>query len=407
MSMQRPSLLVRIKQRPLVFIVCAIAASVLIWTIAMFWLGRAWLSPSVIVLGILLALWALAPAVWMLLGDIRDPNPTLLQRYARGLWLAMGAITVIVSVHAIIRRQLSTWGPGPVDWKIVQEIIGRVIWPVAVLLSLALFRAPLGAFLRALGTRASKIGAFNVSIELASLPEARPLSVSLNELKAQSLFAAQDSSAGLYAAIEDRTPADYVTVNLKGGEEWLTSRLFILAALIARVRPIKRIVFLADPVEEFFGEARPSDVATLLASKYSWLETDYMEAHRLAGLEVNPVRPPEPRNANQVLENYLKKVQIASSPPPPPLNEWVVFEGSYSEHAQWVTKELLLEILGTKLNRYFVKRDPTVNGSASAQRVLLTDADFVAIVDTFGSFGYLIDRYQALDQTVRSELSAM
>jgi hypothetical protein len=376
----------------------------------MFWLGRASLSASLTVLAVLITFWALAPAVWILLGDIRELKLTLFQRYARGLWLAVGAITLIITVQAIIRRQLSVWGPGPVDWKIVQEIIGIVIWPMVVLLSLVLFQEPLGAFLRALGARASKIGVLNVSIELASLPEARAWSGPiLDDLKSQYPIAATDSAAGLFAALADTTRADYVTVNLEDGRAWLTSRLFILATLIPRVRPIKRIVFLCDPAEEFLGEARPSDVAAVLSLKYSWLENEYLEAQRLAGLEPKPVGPPELTNtkAGEVLREYLNRVQQRPAPAVPPSNEWELFPGEYAERAKWLTKELLLEILGTKLNRYSVKRDPTVNSSTSVQAVLLTDADFVAIVDTLGSFRHLIDRYQALDQAAHSELSAM
>lgn len=57
--------------------------------------------------------------------------------------------------------------------------------------------------------------------------------------------------------------------------------------------------------------------------------------------------------------------------------EWELFQGAYAEHAKWLTKGLLLQILGTKLNRHSVKRDPTVNGRASAQAVLRTEEDFV------------------------------
>ena len=392
------------KQR--LFIVSAIVASMLGWAIVTLWLIGTPLSPRVIALAVLLALWAFAPAAWLLLEDIGELKSTRLERYARGLWVA-AAITLIITALALMKNRVFALGPGPVNWNIVQEIVRIVIWPMIVLLSLALFREPLAAFFRALGARASKIGAFNVSIELASLPEARAWSgPKLDDLNSQFPFAATDSAAGLFTAIADTTRADYVTVNLEHGKAWLTSRLFILATLIPRVRAIKRIVFLAGPAEEFVGEARPSDVAAMLALKYPWFEDSYMNAQRQAGLEYSPTRPPLPHQPPALLSEFLRQVQINPAPATPPSNEWVLFEGHYAEHAEWLTKDLLSDILKKKLNRSSVKRDPAVNSSTAAQSVLLTDADFVAIVDTFGTFLHLIDRYQALDQGVRNQVSA-
>jgi hypothetical protein len=254
----------------------------LLWLAAIFWLGP---PPEVIGLRkavVILAFWSVLPSIWFVIDDYvfkSDPTLNRLQRYARGLWIAVGAVTFILILRTIIVNHLPTTR-GPVAWNLVVDVVRLSIWPVVVLVSLALFRTPLGDFFSALGRRASKIGAFNVSIELTNLPEAQQMSViNLNDLKSENPMAAADSSGSLFKAIAETTQADYVTVNLEDGEAWVTSRLFILAVLVPRVRPIKRIVFLSGPSEEFLGEARPADLVAALAANYQWLEEAYIESH--------------------------------------------------------------------------------------------------------------------------------
>ena len=91
--------------------------------------------------------------------------------------------------------------------------------------------------------------------------------------------------------------------------------------------------------------------------------------------------------------------------PPVPEIGWESFP-NYSEHAEWITKDSLLQLLGRKLNRYSVKRDPAVADEASARVLLRTEADYVAIVDPFDRFRNLVDRYRALDEVVRRETAA-
>ena len=107
--------------------------------------------------------------------------------------------------------------------------------------------------------------------------------------------------------------------------------------------------------------------------------------------------PLKPMEGNVILSTYLSRVKGA-----PEATGWETF-ASYSEHGEWVTKDLLLQLLGKKLNRYSVKRVPTDKESASSQALLWTEADYVAIVDTFNSFRNLVDRYRALDEVVRRD----
>ena len=394
-----------ITRRRLLFLIVGISIVVFAWLEVMVHVAQMPRSG----LAILLAFWALAPAIWFLIEEYfpnTDAHAGRLHRYAYLLWIVVGALTFLLALRAIIASQWALWNRGPVAWNIVVDVVRIAIWPVVVLLSLVLFREPLGSFFNALGTRASRIGAFNLTIELADVPVARAWSgPSLDDLKSEYPAAAGDSSGSLFTAIADTSYADYLTVNLEDGKAWLTSRLFILASLIPRIRPIKRIVFLSDPAEEFLGEARPADVVSALAIKYPWLEQAYIESHIYAvqnQLNYNQtlLGPINPTDGNMILNSFLNNVK---GPPQP--TGWVTL-GHYSEHAEWITKDSLLQLLGKRLNPYSVKRDPAVADKTAARVLLRTDADYVAIVDTFDRFRNLVDRYRALDEVVRRETAA-
>ena len=168
-----------LKKHPSLYIVFGLVAFLLVWAITLFWLGPPLTQSGVRAGFLVMVLWALAPVVWFVIEDYflqSAPISKRLQRYARDLWIAIGVITVLITIRAIVVSQFPTTPNGSIAWNYVIEVIRVAIWPTVVLLSLALFREPLGAFFTALGTRASKIGAFNVSIELANLPEMRPWS---------------------------------------------------------------------------------------------------------------------------------------------------------------------------------------------------------------------------------------
>jgi hypothetical protein len=371
----------------------------------------------VIGLTALIAIWALAPTAWLLVDEYSPSSgatATRLLVFARVLWIAVGVFTMLLVLRLAYVSTRGVWNGGAISWNVVVDIVRIAIWPLVVLVSLTLFREPLGAFFNALGTRASRIGAFNLTIELADVPVARPWSgPTLDDLKLEYPVMAGDSSRSLFTAIADTTQADYLTVNLEDGEAWLTSRLFILATLVPRIRAIKRIVFLSDPAEEFVGDVKPSDLTSVLATEYPWLEKAYIVSHVYAAASAGGCElrynntllgPLKPTEGDGILGNFLFHIKGQPADAQRDPSEWIDL-GHYNEHAKWVTKDLLLQLLGKKLNRYFVKRDPTVKELASSETLLRTEADYVAIVDTFNRFHNLVDRHRALDEVVRREIA--
>src|SRR5262249_51807496 len=151
------------------------------------------------------------------------------QQYARDFWVGTGAIVLLLAARELSRGQATTPTQYVIAWNLVIEVIRILAWPALTALAFILFREPISAFFNALGSRASKIGVFTVSVELATLPEAQPWSgPSIDDLKAEFPTAAGDSSGSLFRAVADTAHADYITVDLEEGEAWLTSRLFIL-----------------------------------------------------------------------------------------------------------------------------------------------------------------------------------
>src|SRR5206468_215783 len=202
------------------------------------------------------------------------------QQYARDFWIGAGAIVLLLAARSLSYSRAATSGEYVVAWNLIVEVIRILAWPILVVIGFILFRGPISAFFTALGSRASKIGVFSVSVELAALPEAQPWSgPAIDDLKAEYPTAAGDSSGSLFRAVAETAHADYITVDLEEGRAWLTSRLFILAAVIPRVRTIKRIVFLGGVARAYVGSAPPAVIAVVLAKRFPWLEEAYLRAH--------------------------------------------------------------------------------------------------------------------------------
>ena len=107
--------------------------------------------------------------------------------------------------------------------------------------------------------------------------------------------------------------------------------------------------------------------------------------------------------ATNVVRAFLDKLQQRPPLNPPP-DDFVSFN-DYSEHATWVTPELLADVLGDALETVPVIRDPT-SPEATALKVLRRSEPFVAIVDDAQTFQRLIDRQALVDKALAPQLYA-
>jgi hypothetical protein len=399
------------------------AVIVLLWAIATLWFRFPRLSPAGTEANaiILVVLWAIGPAIWFTIEWSlwkAEPGLQVGQQYARDFWIGAGAIVLLLAARSLSYSRGATLGEYVVAWNLIVEVIRILAWPILVVIGFILFRVPISAFFTALGSRASKIGVFSVSVELAALPEAQPWSgPAIDDFKAEYPTAASDSSGSLFRAVAETAHADYITVDLEEGQAWLTSRLFILAAVIPRVRTIKRIVFLGGVARAYVGSAPPTVIAAVLAKRFPWLEEAYLRAHTYigdkAGTKAGTPTEKEikfwpnytiigcldPNLAGRILNTYLSNIRGKGKK-----KDWVTFPSSYSEHAEWLRSETLSRYLGADLETYSITRDPATDAVVLGKTLLRHQAAYVAILDPVGRFVHLIDRHQALDQIIRKEL---
>ena len=104
-----------------------------------------------------------------------------------------------------------------------------MVWPIVAVIAIFKFRKPLADLFETLAKRATKLSVGKVKIELAAASELKPLSsVKPSELVAERL--ADSARSVLSDALHSN--ADYGIVDLKDGNEWLTSRLFLFSAVL-------------------------------------------------------------------------------------------------------------------------------------------------------------------------------
>ena len=143
------------------------------------------------------------------------------------------------------------------------DLIGHFAWPITILVLFWIFRDPISSLIQMFSTRITAISAFRVKIQLGQLSSANTLSVTLERL---SKVASVDRSQVMTIASEfiKSARADYVTIDIgENSDEWLTSRLFLLSALLERSWNVRCIVFLQGG--RFVGAATPRDVRSALS----------------------------------------------------------------------------------------------------------------------------------------------
>jgi hypothetical protein len=271
--------------------------------------------------------------------------------------------------------------------------------------------------LKGLAARASKFSVGVVAIELAQSTARSP--GPLEEIRDATSANVNDSSGALFASLLDRTPADYAVIHLGDGREWLTSRLFAVSTFVARQRGLRAVAFTSADQRgpRLLGTASIDAVRSALGARYPWLELAYAEAWPLAAvnqarnierLDVNPTGgfdSGDPKTAARILAGFIASLTDYSVAPPT-TSGWeslsVVPAPPRRERAQWVTADLIRDLLGPALVRDGVVRDLDATADQFARRVLRAEGDFVAVVDANGIFRSMLNRRQFIDRTARS-----
>src|SRR5664279_2694560 len=144
----------------------------------------------------------------------------------------------------------------------VIKLVGFLAWPITTILACILFYGPLSR----LAGRITKFSAFKVDVELRALSQAVSLNATLDRLK--KVPVTESGIAPIVAGVIKSGSADYLLVNIgDAGDQWLTSRIFLLAAILERSHTVRCMVFL-DAADHFVGAALPKDIRSSIGAQY-------------------------------------------------------------------------------------------------------------------------------------------
>jgi hypothetical protein len=229
------------------------------------------------------------------------------------------------------------------------------------------------------------------------------------------------------AQLQDRTPAQYATVDLGAGAEWLSSRLYIMSILFARLRSVEAFVFLEERGAQpgcFVGWAYLDDVRWTLAETSPRFEQAFVraayelddQAHRVVakgGVLATPVDgpvsggiPPEHEAPVDLLAAYLRHIQLPLAPlneesqwqplvpvggaPPPPM----------VEYGQWMSGASIRGILTDHLRTSFIRENELLSRPEADQvRIIASHhGRYVALTHDDWRFARLVDRGRLMEQ---------
>jgi hypothetical protein len=292
-----------------------------------------------------------------------------------------------------------------VEFKDWVDLIRVSAWPGTVALALIILRRPLSQFLGSLGQRVKKLSIFQFALELSALPEftpkwSAPSLSDVRQLSPADEFSSQATS--LLDRLRNDSASDYAVIDLGGGQQWLTSRLFIFAVLLERMRGLRCFVFVETTGEtrrRFIGLAAPEGVRWGLARRYPWLEKAFASAYsQLPNFQIQSNHGAlESWQAIQLVQKFLKEIQkdVPESDP----QEWTSL-GTQPlwEHAKWLDGSRLERVLHDFLDVSSMPESPDMPPTDRAKAALRRGGALVALVGADGRFKTLIDRQALLEK---------
>jgi hypothetical protein len=310
------------------------------------------------------------------------------------------------------------------------ELAKALAWPVVALLIATLFRRPISAFMSVIGRRITKFSIFKLEIELppATAATITPL---LDDIRnATTPAEINDSSRMMLEQVQSAMPADYATIALGEGDAWLTSRLYIAAVMMERMRGMQAFVFVEHaPYTErrLVAVASARQLRWALARRYPWLEAAFLRANLLAFPPAVPAAaptipaeafwPPDPRTlmlpqpiitsdtggfepyqARVIVSSFIDSLQQNTRPAPPARSEeWVELRSTTFERGRYVTRELLTSLLPLSAFSAWSKALRDSSRGRRTRAVLRRPTDFVALVEDDHQFTRLANRRALLE----------
>jgi hypothetical protein len=167
----------------------------------------------------------------------------------------------------------------------------------------SLLAAPLALAL--LWPRLTGFKAFGFEVSL-SQSSVRVQAELVGAITAQQYYSGQEDLIDRWANAIRQPGTELVEVNLREGDYWWSTRLYLLATLMEDYTDVKQIAFVENSEERFFlGFATSSDVRRALATAFPEMELRYAEIHSDSNI------PPARASLERV--RYLVNAWVASS----------------------------------------------------------------------------------------------
>jgi hypothetical protein len=314
----------------------------------------------------------------------------------------------------------------------VAVLLHALIWPLVLLVIFLTYRKQIPTLVKAIARRVSKLEFGGVSIELAKAkafaPDWSEAAGGLDLRRKAVALEINDSYTGTFRAqLMEEGTWEYAEINLGAGQEWLTSRLFIMAIVFARMKGIKCLVFVqtsGNVQRRFVCWAEPEKVRWALAKRFPWLEEAYSAAYSAvinfpdvapqnlpnvlpimqAGVIVSnegrlgsEANAADPWPSIALIQQFVARIQSPPGQHPGDSANWVFIASTAQpceEHARWIGSLDLEDLLGTDCHKAQVDSSALRANDTTKhlQKILAVPERFVAVTGADLRFEYLIDR---------------
>jgi hypothetical protein len=312
----------------------------------------------------------------------------------------------------------------------VVALVGAVAWPLTAIVVVVLARKQISDLVHALGGRLSRLSVAGVGIEFAKLEAVDTTSdllaairqpIEANQFTARAGAPSPSLIGNLKDLIREGSRTDYAIIDFGEGKRWLTSRLYIFAAMLRWALGVEELVFTetAGGVRgRFVCKASTGATCRRLSTRYRWLGEAFAAAAATA-----PFLPPTPGQAWQMLpgdpsdvqavqliEQFLRNVQQLAAPPGQEA-EWVALEVAAGqpplfEHARWLNGGDVERLLREDLTRERIQVSLGSSTEQQARQAVAAHGHYVAVVDPEGRFDSLLDRHKVTEAVARASLPA-
>jgi len=197
-----------------------------------------------------------------------------------------------------------------------------------------------------------------------------------------------ESESRLALAIQEAQKTNLIEVNLGTGDSWLSTRLFLLAALVEDYTEIGQMIFLENrPGQDriFVGSATPATVLQGLA----WSSPGLQEAYAAAKRDAARARDAESsaQGVDWIARNTLLNLHA---------------HGGEEALQAWVTTQFLERTL--QLNGYCVEWDGGPQTTLFLYQILDRTEPYVPVVRSSGQLHVIVDRVKLAERIAKDSL---